>query len=478
MLSGQVEAAFGFLFQVIWQAKIKLKKIDARIATVLNPIASNGVVLHVRRQHAVGQGGFHTGELVAPLDPAVIVTSSIGVQVVARSKFRYVYDCGSRQLKRCKVLAQRYTKSLDDKRIDLLFLSHFDDDHVNGVPELLSASSGARAETIVMPWVDNVERLIAFGKASLRGKAISPFFRSLIVDPGTALATFRPGRVVFIRRGPRDPDGGRLIDLNPEDGPDGSFRAKIRPADEGKGVWYPAQSTLSADGSTDIFVVDDGTVVDVSATAMPFSWLFKPYVRVSDAARVSAFERDAEMRLCWSWGAFRHWVEDADVRRDLVSDPLKIRALADAYRSAFGDRNLTSLSLFSGPDTDSNRGGRLLLSLGSSGCQLVRKIGWLGTGDAPLKNHKDANELLSHYLPQQASISTLGLPHHGSVHNYSAAVVATFQPETCVASAKPPRNWKHPHPAVMADVTSQGAVAVHVDDTDGSAFDEAFAAIL
>ena len=452
-----------------------MKKVDGRIATVLNTIASNGVVVHARRQHAVGQGGFHTGELAAPTDPTVIVTSPDGVRIIARSKFRYVYDCGSRQSKRCNALAQRYSRSLDNNSIDLLFLSHFDDDHVNGVPELLSAAHGVRAETIVMPWVDDVERMIAFGKASLRGKSIGAFFRSLIVDPEATLTTFRPARIVFIRRGPSGPDDDGFLDLNPDGDPGDLFRAKIRPDEHGGGK-RSAASSVAAPGSSDIYIVGDDTVIEVISIGATFSWLFKPYIQASDAASVYAFERDAESRLSWSWGTFRDIVRDRNVRRDLVGDPVKIKALAGAYKAAFGDRNLTSLSLYSGPDEVPGRGGRLMLNLDP--CELVWKIGWLGTGDAPLKSPKDARELLSHFSAQQASISTFSLSHHGSIHNYSPTVVAGLQPRICVASAKPPKNWKHPHPAVMADVTSQGASAVHVDDTDDSSFDEAFAVIL
>jgi hypothetical protein len=81
--------------------------------------------------------------------------------------------------------------------------------------------------------------------------------------------------------------------------------------------------------------------------------------------------------------------------------------LAGSYRTALVDR--TSLNLYSRPYSVPGRSGRLLLNLSPSGCELVRKIGRFGTGDAPLKNQNDATALLAHYLGQQASVVTFGL---------------------------------------------------------------------
>lgn len=190
----------------------------------------------------------------------------------------------------------------------------------------------------------------------------------------------------------------------------------------------------------------------------------------------SNFEREAERLLAWPWGSFRATIGDPNVRHQLVTDKASSKALAAAYRSAFGDRNLTSLCVYSGPRWTGNP--RKLFSFDLTKFDCASKIGWLATGDIPLKDPKEATDLLAHYNEQVAGVATLGLPHHGSVNNYSSAVVTAFRPQACFVSAKPPKNWKHPHPSAMADVASQGAIGVHVDDTEASTFSEAFLLVI
>lgn len=427
------------------------------------------VLMHSRCQQAVGQGGFHTAKLISTEDPAIVVRSHTGIRVEGASSFRYVYDCGSRQVGKCRSVVRSFANSVRERRIDILFLSHFDEDHVNGVPYLLDPVDGVKADTVVLPWVDDVERLIAFGRAASRGREVGGFFRSFIVDPVAALDVFGPRRILLVRHGSGEPDDGDVIDLRPDGrDPDGPFGAKVvRDGVRRAGTANP--EPISGVSAT-VYVIYDDVIVDVSAGAG--SWVFKPYVRACDQARVANFEREVERLLAWPWGSFRAKISDAAIRHQLVWSKTSTKALAAAYRSAFGDRNLTSLCVYSGPRWDGSPRKLLLFDL--TKFDVASKIGWLATGDIPLKDPAEAMDLLAHYKEQEASVATFGLPHHGSVKNYSPAVVATLRPQTCFVSAKPPRNWNHPHPSVMADVANQGAIGIHVDDTEASAFSETF----
>lgn len=428
-----------------------------------------GALLHSRCQQAVGQGGFHTAKLVSTKHPAIAIRSPTDTRVEGTTSFHYVYDCGSRQVGKCRSAARRFANSIAERRIDLLFLSHFDEDHVNGLPDLLNPVGGVKADTVVMPWVDDVERLIAFGRAALRGRAIGDFFRSLVVDPLAALDVFRPGRILLVRRGPGDPDDRDIIDLRPEGfDPEGPFETKVV-IDGGSWRRGPAKPNPVPGVSAAVHAIFDDATIDVSTDAA--SWVFKPYVRPCDQGRVSNFEREAERLLAWPWGSFRTTVSDVATRNWLVGNKIGSKALASAYRFAFGDRNLTSLCVYSGP-RPAHHGKVFSLDLNKFG--LASKIGWLATGDVPLKDPAEAKDLLAHYREQVDNVATFGLPHHGSVKNYSSMVVAALRPQICFVSAKPPKSWQHPHPAVMADVANHGATGIHVDDTEASAFSEAF----
>ncbi|RAK18960.1 metallo-beta-lactamase superfamily protein [Salipiger aestuarii] len=88
-------------------------------------------------QRAVGQGGLHCGELTLGHKP-----------------LRWVYDCGSNQ---ADALKREVGSIARDSEIDLLFLSHLDSDHVNGVDLLLSQ---VKVREVILPYL-NEEALVA-----------------------------------------------------------------------------------------------------------------------------------------------------------------------------------------------------------------------------------------------------------------------------------------------------------------------------
>ena len=66
---------------------------------------------------SVGQGLFYTGKI--------------------NNEFNFVYDCGGEN-PYIKEAVYKYLKEYDIKKLDMLIISHFDDDHINGLPILLS----------------------------------------------------------------------------------------------------------------------------------------------------------------------------------------------------------------------------------------------------------------------------------------------------------------------------------------------------
>lgn len=87
--------------------------------------------------HPVGQGAFYTERL--DIDGRI---------------FNVVYDCGSGNLSNAPQRIQReissYYTEVDD--IDILFISHFDNDHINGIKELYRRTNKIR--NIVVPLIE------------------------------------------------------------------------------------------------------------------------------------------------------------------------------------------------------------------------------------------------------------------------------------------------------------------------------------
>jgi len=152
-----------------------------------------------RVQRPVGQGGFHTAELAAN-----------------HARFRYIYDCGSTQKDLCSRELSLYVEELPSAAspLDLLTLSHLDEDHVGGVEELLASRN---VEVALLPYLHPWERLILVAEACERGNLTESRF-ALLSSPAAWLRRRGVQRVVFVLPPDiDDPDAGfpRLPDNLP-----------------------------------------------------------------------------------------------------------------------------------------------------------------------------------------------------------------------------------------------------------------------
>ena len=81
-----------------------------------------------------GQGLFYMGE----------------IDLSNRKTFRFIYDCGGNNISRA--INQHIKK---DVVIDMLVISHFDDDHINGLPNLFNRVE--RVKRIFIPYYKGIE---------------------------------------------------------------------------------------------------------------------------------------------------------------------------------------------------------------------------------------------------------------------------------------------------------------------------------
>lgn len=92
----------------------------------------------------VGQGSFYTGKL------------EIGFN--SRNQFNFVFDCGTiSDRNNLRIARNNFKSNLNSKLLNILFISHLDDDHVNGIKELLN---GIICNDVYMPYLTPFERLI------------------------------------------------------------------------------------------------------------------------------------------------------------------------------------------------------------------------------------------------------------------------------------------------------------------------------
>ena len=338
---------------------------------------------------------------------------------------------------------------------------------------MLRAGDGALVDTIALPYIDHVERMIVFAKAVSDAKAGDGFLQSLVIDPIEALQGFGPRRIIFFRAGPdRDDTADFGIDGPGEgEGP----RWKLIGPDRSR----PVGHTLSGSApGVEATVVQDTASVDVNDSDLGLGWIFKPHVRKADPSLVAAFEAAAEKKLGWPTGAFRARVADKAVRSALVSNKQQASRLSAAYKAAFGGKNVTTLSIYAGPRPDDPPMGAWAHWSNARSLVTHHQIGWLGTGDADLQTTKWTADYLKRYSAEIGRTWTFMLPHHGALGNFNDKLL-TLDPKVCVACAAPTNPaWNHPHPSVVKSVTDHPAHFVHVTYAGASAFDESFVILI
>lgn len=420
----------------------------------------------------IGQGGFHVGALRKLCWQDLIsadFTAFEGAEVL------YVYDCGSEPKRHVHREINRLTKSMDRLRIDVLVLSHFDRDHICGTPHLLRAKGGFEVDTILLPFVDAEERVVALAKAVAAaeefGGAIDRFFVDMVFDPIAALSAFNPRRIIFVRPDQEDGVGGS----GGEDGPrferegkasgDGEVSLHLKPAYSDRPMGTTNAHWLAG---THVMEVHNGALILEDSTKSIF-WKLRPYVQEGDLAAISIFRREVEDLFEWERGSFAMKIALPAIRKLMVTK--KRTKLAAAYRTAFGDKNLTSLCLYSGPAdpqaTDASGFDPWLVA------HDLTKIGWLGTGDAHLKEAADIAAFEQALGADIDHTSTFVFPHHGSIKNSDPGRLIT-DADHWVASADPVHDWEHPHWTLRQAVSVAGRHFHHVRSPPQTLFRERF----
>lgn len=90
------------------------------------------MIRFTRDFHTVGQGAFY----------------SENINIDNKRDFRMIYDCGSASLSESGLTKRIKSDLAGDMNVDILFISHFDKDHINGVHHL-------KPKTVVIPFLSN-----------------------------------------------------------------------------------------------------------------------------------------------------------------------------------------------------------------------------------------------------------------------------------------------------------------------------------
>ena len=358
-----------------------------------------------RTQYGVGQGGFHAChiDMISPMP--LLYRRLIGQK---STRFDFVYDCGTLSpgpggVKKDVFLKNQIVKYVRNvERLDALFLSHLDEDHYNGAKELCSQTKVGR---IFMPYFSLGEFwLLILRQLAITDTAISNGYVNdlLSIVRGTSTRLF--GIPVTVVGGP--PPDSRVPSTDANNSPEVTL-VEIR--DDG---------TVGGLGSW----VRNGANIGLILESELLNWMFRPWSYKQSQPAIDAMAKFLRSNKTLATLLAQKNISD-DVLKTIKSKKKSIRAaiekiIRDGGGTYATNNNSPSLCLYSGPRPDyEKRFIATYIERGSpESCLQHDPVGWLGTGDALVKQHW--HEFKSCYLDLFKAIGTFMLPHHGSKENH------------------------------------------------------------
>jgi len=355
----------------------------------------------IRTFHPVGHGAFYT-------------------EYFESDGFLMLYDCGAKKGK--TLFPSLIDVSLKNRTIDLLVISHFHDDHVNGLEHILKSYN---VEKILLPLLDPIEKINLYF-FNIENNS-SSFIQNLCESPEKAInAIAKSVNIDFVYV--RNNDNVENVDI------------EIQELKPGK--------------------INSGDKIIYKSKDKTFQWVYVP------------FNYDYKNRNLQIVSEFQERKIPIDI------DQFKIYYLAnkdkikEAYSHVKGNLNTNSLTLYSCVDTNS-----IQKSIGhySRGFKTTKyymrheKIGCLYLGDYKAADKSKWGEFEKVYRKYFKNVSIIQIPHHGSVHNYNTKL--NFENNLIsIISAPIKHNKHHPSEEVIKQITINNSIPIVVTEDEATIF--------
>lgn len=390
-------------------------------------------------QHAVGHGGFFTQSVTFVSYSPMAVSDK-----EPTASLEVVYDCGSGRGKNPdqSVVAaiDRHVLHLSEMRrnIDLLVVSHFDSDHINGLPHLAQVlkQSSLEVKRVWAPLLDPITRLVVAlsGPPELENLVLSPESLFPELFSGTALELIPPAEPLP----PPTRPPAREADTDA-----GAAPLEVKGPRQGRGL----------------------VAVEVGNTGDEV-WELRPYTTPATAQAAAAISWALSQLI----GKAPSDITVDDLQKHVLAPPalrkkfhgaVKAR-MAKAARGKGGatPSNHSSLCAWSGP-TQPHTWCRNRMAT-SAPWSLPIAPGWIGTGDAVLITPQQVAALEHGFTAARtAHVGIMSAPHHGSKFDSSPDLWAAF-PTLHVVTVEANSSTgqvgnRHPHQQVVSDIFAAGA---------------------
>lgn len=324
----------------------------------------------IRTIHPVGQGGFYSE----------IFRDGI-------NDYCIVYDCGSENKQKLKsAISSAFP---DNTPIDILFISHFDSDHVNGIKELIKHHT---IKCVVMPQLKQFEWFYILDDCIKREKKATD------------------EHIHNLRTAIRDIPIVEVEPSNSERGVDANENTHF----------------INLDENIELRIIKSGTKLSNDWLG-EISWIFMP-INNWNALKISQLKKELENLLKPILG--KTIIDWSNLSDEIIPTLNKHRKKFNSiYKKIFGSANNGSMLLYSGiNDVNHQIHSHLFFNccqceccLRWSGCHYVYrdKEVCLYTGDANLLDGFQIRNLQMKVGRLIDRIGLMQIPRHGSIKNFS-----------------------------------------------------------
>lgn len=354
----------------------------------------------IRTFNSVGQGAFYTEEFY---------NSSKG------DYFTMVYDCGSYGNQ--ALIENEIKHSGIKKYIDLLCISHFHADHINGLEYLLD---NYNVKKILLPFLHEEEKIEVFLANVIR--EASSFIQRLSLDPQ---ATIRERSPVT-----------QVITVNSNDNNEPNNNNEPTHVNE-------LEENISS--GQPIKIDNDST------------WIYVPF-------NFNYSTRSVELKKALA-------SKSIDIKDFENIYKTRENDIIDIYKSITGDLNTNSLVIYSG-HMDNKKSGchtEFLKPYYYHYFHRHRECGCIYMGDYNAKGVRKWNEFEKAFNSYFDDIGIIQIPHHGSRHNYNSKL--NFKPYLfSIMSAGIKNSFRHPHGSTLKQIILHDGIPIIVTENPHSKF--------
>lgn len=399
-----------------------------------------------RTFHPIGQGAFYSEKHQVSYPNTDYTTT-----------YNIVYDCGTKSSKSLKSRG-RYPVNLNclfnkafrkGEKIDILFISHFDNDHVNCISALQKYVGNI--DYVMMPLLNAEQKTLL---VNINTSLNSPVAR-LLNNPAEFFG--KGTKLIYVEATEPDDDYRQAHPRNEDRPPDN----RDEPLNIDKES--PRRKQLEIDG-----VAHDGEETKTIASGAKVSfaadptWTFQPY-NFKDVARTQMlYQKLRKKKICPEKLSDKS--SNGYILKRLKSNGFA-KKLRDIYESIDGTANENSLLLYSGPVDHlfyRHHYHYYYYDCSYHHCYYRRvKLppGCIYTGDTDLNKIS----LLAPYTSYQRHVGTIQIPHHGAASSFCENNIRQFinSPNYSTYCIFPmsfgiPSAHKHPSSNVVNKVRSLG----------------------